>query len=518
MKNILLCLSILAVVSAVTSASEETAQAVAVHPAVAAPKPAPAKDAEAAEPAATKDEAEESGDKEGATENEAVGTEPSRPAAAAPSPAADAPSASTKAEPTPAPAAPVPAAVETAAPKPSAAQDTVQAQLQFMKRELDANDKKLWDPLLRELNVFLEAYREQPDCDSALWLRAQLLDKQADYYAEAVDLLRLAHEYPDSGAAPMAKAKLAELGARRLKRDAAVLSRLSKGPEAGSRPDRLAALLQGLSALADERFVPARRAELEEFLRRYPAHPKADAVVRLSAANEAVAEDYRASALQLRKLLALFPESQLRPDALVALGETYALRLKDYDKSAATYRELAAAYPDRAEARLALERIAELQESKLGKYPEAVGTLEEIAKKYAGEAPALKALEGIARLQRSRLKTYAEVVRTDNRIADAFKGDPAVRALKEAADVAGGYARNYPLQIENLQRLVKEYPDRPEAPEALFGVGEAYFYQLQDLDKAEAAYGEIKDKYEKSDWAAKAASRLEKIQKKRAAK
>lgn len=86
--------------------------------------------------------------------------------------------------------------------------------------------------------------------------------------------------------------------------------------------------------------------------------------------------------------------------------------------------------------------------------------------------------------------------------ANTFQGDSlSAEFLFQAAMIDADIHQNVNSGIVYLERIAEEYPDHPIAPRSLFLVGFAYAEQINDYDKARAAYTAYLERYPEGDMA-----------------
>ncbi|MFH1725328.1 MAG: tetratricopeptide repeat protein [Elusimicrobiota bacterium] len=409
--------------------------------------------------------------------------------------------------------APPAAKKEPADPNLSPDERRARAQLSFLKDAFENLNPGLFEHLLREIDGYLQSYGGYPYSDEALSFRARIYQQQKDHPAEAVTLLRLLHEYPKSGFARDAKKRVTELAGQSFKDHRALLEVLAEGPAGQDSSVNLARLLQSLAKLRNPAFFKALRVEFDQFLNRYPTHAWADRIARLAADNHGVVDDYRAQVLYYQKLIALYPDSPMKPELMVASGDILAEKVVDTDAAVAAYRKVTEEMPEKEEAQESFNKIAQLYE-KERRYDDSIDSLESLVSKYPGTDAALQALLSIARIYNDRTKQYAETVQTYERVADMFEGNPGVEALRKAADIAGESMKDSAMQIAILDRIVKDYPQRDEAAEALFESAQIHEKQSLKMEKAIELYKKLQEEYSNHRLARKASSRRRKLEKK----
>jgi len=364
---------------------------------------------------------------------------------------------------------------------------------------------------IAELSLFARRRTDSPHAPDALLLVADLRQKNGDWQRALTDLLHLIAEYPNAEALLRAKSDYLALVERKAsRRNRPGLSSVPAQVDATAPADRLSQVWQALADRApDAVYEPAVR-ELEDFAVRFPNDPSADkllqALARLHAANDQPA----ASLLAWRKLLALYPNSDLRSRALKSIGDLYADSLRDPRAAIAAYQDLAAQYPQAIEVQEALEKSAALFENKLRQYDLAVEQYERVVKGFPKTPASLRALTAIARLQRDRLNNSDAAIKTLQRLSAMHGGQEGVDALLLAAKIAHRDLSDSGRQAALLHQVADDYPTAKESPEALYDCG-GVWEDAGNTVKAIAVYKEAATKYPNDRYGRKSSDRATKL-------
>ncbi|GAB5537016.1 MAG: tetratricopeptide repeat protein [Rubricoccaceae bacterium] len=222
----------------------------------------------------------------------------------------------------------------------------------------------------------------------------------------------------------------------------------------------------GESAFQSDRYD---RAEdiLDEFARRFPDHPKADAGRYVLAWTHFKRRDYTAAAAGFERFLSAYTRSSesvpYYADALLRLGDSYSA-LRQFDDARAVYALVPDATSDGRGSDYALFQTAQA---------------------FAGQGRATDALAAYGRL------------------IDGFPQS----GLLGAALVARGeilFAQgDYDAARADYDRVARTLADDPAAPRALVGTGDSYANQ-ERFEEAEVAYRAVLTRYPNSPYAADA--------------
>lgn len=385
------------------------------------------------------------------------------------------------------------------------------AEWAFVKSIAEDSDSAVQEAAVENLRLFARRYPESAQAPEACFLLAGLRAKR-DWQASAVALLHAIYEYPGSSVELRAKSTYLELVSNKASRHLRpILNDFVNGNDAADKSDRLSEIWRKVAEKAPDAFYEPAAEEIRDFFVRFPEHKDNDklqaALARLHAANDKPA----AAVVSWRKLLALYPGSELRAKAQLSIGDLYADPLRDPKKAIDAYQDLIAQYPQSPEVLPALESSARLFEDKLKQYDLAVQMDEQIVKTFPKTAASLKALKSIARLQRDRLSKPDEAIKTLQRLSTMHGGQDGVDALLLAATIARRDLKDYSREAALRHQVADDYAAVKEAPEALYDAAGVYEDDVKDLPKAIATYKEAGTKYPTDKYGKKGAARAEKL-------
>lgn len=362
-----------------------------------------------------------------------------------------------------------------------------------------------------DLGAVVQTFWSGPEAPAALHLQSELYKAAKDVPAEAAALAKLVYVFNDSSLRTASSNRLLGFAVKELKGDVTALKVLANGSDLPERSDRYAQFIMNFSKLESDGLMPLLRRECDEFIRRYPDHSAVEAILSLKEGSYSREKRYELAAAGLRHLISVYPDSAQRPARMVSLAGIYDEQLKKYDQAVIILEKIAAIYPDKGEALTSYQRAARIYAEKLDKHPKALELLNKIVERYPKDEAARSALEYQAQIYADNLRDYGSAVKACQRLADMFKGDAAVSALAKATELARRSMKDYNLQIEIENRLVTEYPKRPEAIEALYDIGETHEDKLKNLNEALATYQALIRAYPDSKQAIKARNRIDKL-------
>lgn len=387
------------------------------------------------------------------------------------------------------------------------------AHWQFVKEAAADANEDVREASVDDLEVFIDANEGTPASGEALVLLAEVLSKKGDHEEAAIAYLRALHEFPNAPSAFAIKKSYLEMVDKKLGRKIkTAMTEAAKVSNSKEASERLGELWNRLTAAAAGPLEKPLEKELLRLQARFPDNPQGDRVVNDLALLRAVNSKHSASLLSYKKLLALYPDSALRPQAQWSLGEGYE-RIKEYDRAIDAYQSLIAQYPQTPQVLPAMEATARLLEDKKRSYDLALEVHEKIIASFPKNQGALKSFRAKARLERDKLKKSAEAVKTLQALTTQFGAQDGFDALRDAAAIARKDLKDYQLEADLRVRASKDYEDLKDAADELYSAAEIYANDLEDPAKAAATYKEVVAKFPTHKLAKKAESRLAKMAK-----
>lgn len=386
--------------------------------------------------------------------------------------------------------------------------------LDYLKKWYDLDIEQTYDLLVRELQVYIGLYEELEGVDEAQYMLADTYRKQNEYGKALVGFLKLLCLYPNSRYAPYSKGVVSELTNKKFKdQKDAILEVIEAAGKVGDRASLNYRLIKGLYKIEADELYGIFIDECRDFMRRSPTSAKVDEVQLLMSDLYRRNEKPHQAIAGYDKVLAVYPESALRPAARLNIGHVRYQNFEEYEQAIRDYQRVADDYPETPEVLVAYKNMAKISEEKLKRYPSAIFYHEKIVEKYPGTDHALEAFYSIARLYETKLKGYRMAVKAYKRVADMFPGKEAVEALHRAAEIAEKRLKDYPQTISLYELFVQRYPQHEKAPEALFQVGEIYEKRLKDTQKAIDAYKRIASNWPDSGEAREAQEKIDDLSK-----
>jgi tetratricopeptide (TPR) repeat protein len=385
------------------------------------------------------------------------------------------------------------------------------AEWAFVKSMAGDSDAATQDASVESLRLFARRYPESAHAPDAYVLLAGLRAKR-DWQTSAAALLHAIYEYAGSPVELRAKSAYLELvGNKASRRLRPILNDFVNGNDAADKADRLSGIWRKVAEKAPDAFYEPAADEIREFFVRFPEHKDNDKLQGALARLHAVNDQPAAAVVSWRKLLALYPDSELRSKAQLSIGDLYADALREPKKAIDAYQELIASYPKSSDVLPAYENSARLFEEKLKQYDLAVQMDEQIVKTFPKTTASLKALKAIARLQRDRLSKSDEAIKTLQRLSAMHGGQDGVDALLLAAQIARRDLKDYAREAALRHQVADDYAAVKEAPEALYDAAGVYEDDVKDAAKAITIYKEVATKYANDKYGRKGAARAEKL-------
>jgi len=385
-------------------------------------------------------------------------------------------------------------AVAASAAQSSSPSSVVEVEWEYIKTLAENKDDEVASAALGQLSDWLRFYPEEASSAEAQLLKARLHLRAGEYKVAVVDLLKHLYVYPqaDSGpaAAKLLKDTIEKKAPKKIKQ---ALVEIAFGPAESNVEQRLALLIERLSAKTGEELYEPVTAEFAEFFGRFPRYAGRDALQLALADYHLKKEEYLLARLGYEKMIQLYPLSPLRVKGEKALGDVLAVNIKDYAAAIKVYQAVAASFPGTVEAWASYLQLAVLCE-KQKQYPLALSVYERIIGLYPDRAEAYEAFRSEARILRSEVASPKEAMVVLSRLADKYPGEKAVEALYLAAEIARNDIKDFEAEIKMYDRVVAEYPDKERAPRALLAAGQAY-EKLKNRDKAKQYYTTIIEKF-----------------------
>jgi tetratricopeptide (TPR) repeat protein len=385
------------------------------------------------------------------------------------------------------------------------------ALLDFLSESFSHADKAIYPSLLAQTEDWLNTHRGNDGAENAQALKARILDAQKAYLPALVAWMKLVYEYPEAGDDLGARSRIERLAKKKLKKQREQVLALAKAPEGLNRPERLIAMLRGLSEIENRNLYAALVPEFHEFLRRYPTHPAAGEMTLQLATWHDFGREPEAAVLLAQRVTAIYTRPALLAEAQAFMGDVYAGSLKDYDRAMAAYQVVTDKFEQSEEAGSAYVKMARILDKNLKQPNLAIEVLKKIVARYPKTDAAHDALRDESRIFAKKLKDAGRAVESLEAVADMFGGERAVEALTDAAKVAGG-SKDYARQVQLYERLAKNYPEEAAAPKALWDAGQVYERHLEDVDTAKQLYQQIVSKYPSGRLAKKAGKRIAKLE------
>jgi len=368
--------------------------------------------------------------------------------------------------------------------------------------------------LIRDINNYLMQYRDLEISAEALLVRANIHNRQQEYPAQVIDLLKIIFEYPDTDYAENGRQKLLELIGKKMKKNKKEVEIVLNATIANDdRATRFAYFLEAIALLPTKTFGQPKAMEFDEFMTRHPSHPKADLILELAAKNYRTDKLYDSSVHSLRRMIALYPNSPKNPLGQITVAEIREKSQQLYQQAEKAYVKVYSNYPESPEALRARQQLAKMHESKTKQYKKALAEHEEIIRLFTEQRIIVQSLNRIARIHHSHTKNYKSEIEAYQRIVSNFPGDDAAKALLEAAKTAKNNLKDYPLLISLNQQFVRDYGDRPEVEKVLYDIATAYDKNLKDSVAAIASYQKVVDRSSDKKLRSKAQKRIDKLSK-----
>ena len=390
--------------------------------------------------------------------------------------------------------------------------------IDFLRHEVyfyldDSSGSKVLKILMEELDRYYFTYRDVPGSEEALYLKSRIYNDDHDYEEQLLCLLKIIYEYPEGAFYKKARSDARALMDKKFKKDYMDSPELFSGGRSIDRSMNQASMIEAFVKLGNKRFLDVQNLAYDEFLAYYPRHIKADLVMTFKSNNFIRRKNYEAAAHTLRRQVAFYPDSPLRPENMYLLGLIYSDELREYKKAVKIFAEIIEVHPNSGQAISSHERSAELYNKKLKANDSAVEMLEDIVEKYPRSEAALRAFTYMAEIQWSD-KYYKSSMTSYMRQSEMFAEQPehAVTALFEAARVADRGLRDKQLYVDTLVSIYENYPSFHRSAAALYEAAKTYESDMKDMESAKKYYAIIRDDFSEHKRVKSAASRLKSIE------
>jgi len=369
--------------------------------------------------------------------------------------------------------------------------------------------------LLNDLNDYIKIYGQKSLSVEAIQLKAILHNRMDQNEALAMDFMTILSAYSGSRYEKASRKGLQNLLEDSLKYHKSVIDTVLNHDFASipKQSERLFALLSDLSSVDDKDFNPVIAKACSRFLLRFPDNVHNDEVQLILA--EHTGSHYHVGIYQYHRLLAVYPESNLRPDALFAIGEIQRSGLKHYEDAAMSYRQVIEQFPRSDIAKHAYIQLALTQSKHLRLYQEALLTLNTAVEKYADDAVGKEALQMLGDIYTKKTKEYSKAVDAYRKLSDIFSGDDGLQALQDAERIASKYMHDYALVIAIDEQLIRDYSESDLAPVKMLNIADVYNNKLKQPSEAIKQYQRVIESYPSSKQAKEASSEIRKIEKRK---
>lgn len=364
-----------------------------------------------------------------------------------------------------------------------------------------------------DLTRFERTYPGRSWVAEGLWRVSELERARKNLPGEVLALAKVLYLYDDAVLSSKAESRLTRLAADEFKGERKGLKLLAVAPTEKEASQRNVQMLQNLALFEGKEFLPLLRRECDIFLERYPTAPAAETILALREESLYREKEYATYALGLRQLITLYPQSEARAKRLTLLGALQNKELRDYKTAVTTYDQLLRDYPKTAEAEDAYLAAATICDEELKDYPRAIELLSALVQDFPQGEKARTALDYQARIYARKMKDPLAAINSYRQLVVMFPGKPAITALGEAASLARTVLQDYDEQIALQEELLKNYPESPEAVQALYDIAQTQEEKLKNPELARQNYQRLVEQYPASNPVVeKARKHLEKMQ------
>jgi len=243
----------------------------------------------------------------------------------------------------------------------------------------------------------------------------------------------------------------------------------------GSAADRHHAYLETLVWLKSKKLHDRSLRDLRAFVARYPGDARVPVVQRWIGDVYLRKNDYQAAVSAYDAVEALFPDARELPHLWYNKGILLAAELDRPADAEALFTQVIEQYGDSGYARRAFRARGDVRIRELEQFDAGIQDLWSMVERYPDHPETRAVLIEIAESEEKE-KRYGKAVEAYLTIPDRFPepADPAVEAMKTAADIAEGDLDDRERAARILLDVATRYPSHEEAVEALFDAAEHY--------------------------------------------
>jgi tetratricopeptide (TPR) repeat protein len=370
--------------------------------------------------------------------------------------------------------------------------------------------------LLNDMGRFTDVHAGSPETDEVFHLRGLVHKRMKNYPAAALDWIMLKVMYPQSGFISQADKQLKELSDDQLSKFAPLIAKFNQRIDSlsGDMDQRTGTFLEFLGTFREESFAAAIAAECASFLARNETFA-GDDVIENSIAHQAMLIDNEIALYRFNKLLALYPQSNLRADSLLSMASIQRGKLKLYDKAAKNFLVLIEKHPDSNEAKLGYEALAMMYNEDMRDYPNAIKTYNAIVERYKNDPIVLRGLLALEKVYETKTNQPDKAIETYLKLSEVFAtGQDGMNALIAAERLAVSSTKNWNVAIAINERIIVRAPNSEDAIKAQYSNADITDGKLGDKGKAKDMYQDFIKAYPKHSLARDAQKRIDAMTKK----
>jgi TolA-binding protein len=385
---------------------------------------------------------------------------------------------------------------------------------EFLKNSYNQNDKKLYDYLLAELDLYIQLFPDSKNSPAAGFLMAQIYANKGNNDIAYAMLMKQLYFYPNSPihSRIVEEAKKIIIKNNRYKSRLEELTQLIDGtfPEC-DRGDCYYSYLAFLYDLDVEKLYNWNLKEYYDFIAYNKADDRVEQVHRWIADTYDFKKDVSAAQSAYLKYEQFYPESSHIAYIKTRRAKILYENLKDFETALEILTQVIASYPMTDYAGSALYLRGEIKMKKQKDYNGAIADFRQLVTDLPGHDMGVDALFNIAEINHEKLKASKTAIGVYNEIVDLYPDDiRGVKALEEAAEIQMKLKAPL-LAAQQYAKIASQFPGHKEAPQMLIKAGGICESKAGNYAKAIEYYQLIVDNYIDTDYAEKAEKRIVKI-------
>jgi len=382
---------------------------------------------------------------------------------------------------------------------------------EFLKNSYNQNDKKLYDFLLAELDLYIQLFPDSKNMPAAGFLMAQIYATKGNKDIAFAVFMKQLYFYPNNPihSRIVEEAKKIILNNKKYKGQLEELTQLLDGtfPEC-DRGDCYYSYLGFLYDLDIEKLYNWNLQEYYAFIAIDESADRIEQVHRWIADTYDFKKDVRAAQSAYLKYEQLYPESRHIAYIKTRRAKILYENLKDFETALEILTQVISNYPKTDYAGSALYLRGEIKMKKQKDYNGAIADFRQLVTDLPGHDMGVDALFYIALINHEKLKASRTAIGVYNEIVVLYPDEiRGVKALEEAAEIHMKLKEYLPA-AQQYAKIASHFPGHKESPQMLIKAGGVCESKLKNYTRAIEYYQMVVNNYIDTDYAEKAEKRI----------